>query len=472
MSDDRRGASDPQRDDATREADAVRREYARRAADPQLTAYYERVGPALERSLRSRRERTHGVLGVLGPPGRLRVLDLGCGTGADLAYLGANGFDARRLVGVDLLPDILAQAKGRVPGVAFVVADGADLPFADGTFDAVLQTTALSSIVDARVRARVASEIARITRTGGLIVSYDLRVVSDGNPRLVPLDDEELVRLFASAGRLAIERAGVHLGIASRLPAPLAELAQRVPALLRANLAVVQREGGTSTRERIATTYAGYARSGHAARWEGRTRGDAQMAAEREGWIVDALGDAALGTVVDVGCGDANVARAIERRGRRPRRYVGLDLLTDRLRGASARTPWARLIVGDAERCPLADACADAAVTSTLLSSLPDQRSREAVAAELARIVRPGGRVVVYDLRYPSPANPRVRPVGLAELRSLFPGWRLLQARTLTLLPPLARTSVFGGGPLRYRILASLPLLRSHLGVVLERPQA
>jgi ubiquinone/menaquinone biosynthesis C-methylase UbiE len=132
--------------------------------------------------------------------------------------------------------------------------------------------------------------------------------------------------------------------------------------------------------------------------------------------------------------------------------------------------PWASLAVARAEHLPLADASADVVVASTLLSSLPDTSLREAAAREMARVVRPGGRVVVYDLRYPSPRNRAVHRVSAAELRRLFPSWRM-RAHSLTLMPPLAR-SFLGATPRRYRLLSAVPVLRSHIGVVLVRPKA
>ena len=91
-----------------------------------------------------------------------------------------------------------------------------------------------------------------------------------------------------------------------------------------------------------------------------------------------------------------------------------------------------------------------------------------AVASDVARVLRPGGRFVMYDIRYPSPRNPSVAPVTTALLERLFPGWPI-DARTITLLPPIAR-SALGAGEWRYRVLASIPFLRSHLAAVLVRP--
>jgi SAM-dependent methyltransferase len=220
---------------------------------------------------------------------------------------------------------------------------------------------------------------------------------------------------------------------------------------------------------RTAETYRGYAQSGHAERWRDEDPGNILMLDERDRWLVGAVGTVAGRTVVDVGCGDGNVARTLERHGARPARFVGVDLLPSRIQAARTQTSWAGFAVASAELLPLAGDSVDVVVASTLFSSLLESWQRLAAAREMRRVIRGGGRVVVYDLRYPNPGNGAVRRVTTRELRALFPGWTL-GSSTLTLLPPLARSGV-GRGRLRYRLLTSLPLLRSHIGVVLVRPE-
>ena len=60
-----------------------------------------------------------------------------------------------------------------------------------------------------------------------------------------------------------------------------------------------------------------------------------------------------------------------------------------RLRGAGARL---RLVEGSVERLPLADAAVDAAVSVNSLYFWPDLAG---AVAELARVIRPGGRLVL-----------------------------------------------------------------------------
>ncbi len=189
------------------------------------------------------------------------------------------------------------------------------------------------------------------------------------------------------------------------------------------------------------------------------------MLAEREDWLVENLTDAA--TVVELGCGDGNLALALESGGARPDRYVGVDLLDDRIAAAIERVPWGEFHVASAAGLPVGDETVDAVAAATMLSSMP-LAMRPGVYREVDRVLRPGGRFVVYDLRVANPLNPATHPVSLAELRAGFEGWAL-GARRLTLLPPLARSRLTAPSAI-YRVLDAIPWLHSHIGAVLLKP--
>lgn len=113
------------------------------------------------------------------PVGSASVLEVGCGTGHVLARF--LDFGARAATGVDLAPWRLREARRRYPAVRLVLADGAELPFADGSFDLVVQFLCLSSILAEGTRRRVAEEMWRVLRPGGLLLSYDLRPATAGS---------------------------------------------------------------------------------------------------------------------------------------------------------------------------------------------------------------------------------------------------------------------------------------------------
>jgi ubiquinone/menaquinone biosynthesis C-methylase UbiE len=123
------------------------------------------------------------------------ILEVGCGTGGELALLVAAGADPTRLAGIDLRPDAVDKAQERVPQAKLAVGDARSLPYEDRSFDLVYQATALSSMPSASMRSVVAAEMVRVTRLGGLIVSYDF-AWNPTNRETVGITVNELRRLF------------------------------------------------------------------------------------------------------------------------------------------------------------------------------------------------------------------------------------------------------------------------------------
>ena len=65
----------------------------------------------------------------------LKILDVACGSGMLSAMAASQGASA---TGIDFSPAMIAAAKGRFPSLSFIEADAEQLPFADGSHDAVV----------------------------------------------------------------------------------------------------------------------------------------------------------------------------------------------------------------------------------------------------------------------------------------------------------------------------------------------
>lgn len=213
-----------------RDAQRVVGEYRRRSGDKRLARYYARIGKALERSSNERRQRVRSLLRTIGTPRAMTVLDVGCGRGEDLADLLRAGWDPANLAGVEIFSDALTEARRVLPEATLLLGNAAHLPFASGSFDAAMQCTVLSSILDARVRMAMADEMWRVTRPGGLLISYDMQSAGN-NPQLLGIDREELVNLYGAKGRFKVEPMTLPLAIASRVPEPLARGLNHLPFL-------------------------------------------------------------------------------------------------------------------------------------------------------------------------------------------------------------------------------------------------
>lgn len=107
---------------------------------------------------------------------------------------------------------------------------------------------------------------------------------------------------------------------------------------------------------------------------------------------VTSLGLPAGATVIDLACGTGDLCRELSARGLAP---IGVDLSYGML--AAARTD-APLVHGDALRLPLPDASVDGVTCGFALRNLA---SLPPFFAELARIVRPRGRVALLEVAEP-----------------------------------------------------------------------
>lgn len=151
-------------------------ESARRYEDQVETLFAGAAGPMRRRALSLLAQAWRGR-----DQRGLRVLDLACGSGAFLGDL-RRTFPRATIAGLDLSRAYLAEARRRSGVDALVQAPAERLPFADGGFDAV-SCIFLFHELPPRVRPRVAAEIARVLKPGGVLALAD-SVQSADEPEL------------------------------------------------------------------------------------------------------------------------------------------------------------------------------------------------------------------------------------------------------------------------------------------------
>ena len=105
--------------------------------------------------------------------------------------------------------------------------------------------------------------------------------------------------------------------------------------------------------------------------------------------VLDAL---PAGEVLDAACGTGRWASYLAGRGHV---VTGVDQSSAMVDRARAKLPDARFLHGELTRLPLDDASVDAAVCALALVHVADLAT---AIGELARVVRPGGRVVISDV--------------------------------------------------------------------------
>jgi glycosyltransferase involved in cell wall biosynthesis/SAM-dependent methyltransferase len=241
------------------EVERIHVAYERRARRS-LGARYRPLRPA---ALLERQQMERGLVRALAREGieslsDLRILDVGSGGGRLLLQLLALGARASTLCGVDLQMDRVREGRTRCPSLPLLAGDGRRLPFADATFDITLQCTMLSSVLDDTVRLDLAKDMERVTRPGGSIVWYDMRMTRPDNPDVRPVGVSEAKRFHPLA---TVSSRVVTLNpLLSRRAAPtswlLAEILAAVPWLCGHRVTVIRLPGAArsdaATQERRA----------------------------------------------------------------------------------------------------------------------------------------------------------------------------------------------------------------------------
>jgi ubiquinone/menaquinone biosynthesis C-methylase UbiE len=153
--------------------------------------------------------------------------------------------------------------------------------------------------------------------------------------------------------------------------------------------------------------------------------------------------------ILDVGCGTGQHLLELESWGARCGNMAGIDLIESRILRARARlaspstnnSSGADIRIGEASNLPWSDATFDIVQQNTVFTSIIDDKMKSAVAAEMLRVLKPGGIVIWYDFLFNNPQNSSVRGIGAKEIRRLYPRCTIKLKRT-TLAPPIARLLV------------------------------
>ena len=145
--------------------------------------------------------------------------------------------------------------------------------------------------------------------------------------------------------------------------------------------------------------------------------------------------------VLDIGCGRGLIAVAAARRVPAGR-VTGIDIWQEQDLGGN--TPAAiranaeaagvasrlKIDTGDARALPYPDASFDVVASMTALHNIPDKAGRIAAIAEAWRVTRPGGDILIFDIRHARTYAAQLRALG-AEVTLKGPillwgpvGWR------------------------------------------------
>lgn len=125
-----------------------------------------------------------------------KCLEIGYGTMGWLADLVSWGVPTSNLFGIELDPDRVARAVHAFPRADLRVGDASKLPWPDESFDLVVMSTVLSSVLDQGMRQAIAADAQRVLRTNGVLLWYDMRRNNPWNSDVRKVTKSELRVLF------------------------------------------------------------------------------------------------------------------------------------------------------------------------------------------------------------------------------------------------------------------------------------
>ncbi len=129
-----------------------------------------------------------------------KILDVGCGNGAQLRRFLDFGALPANLSGIDLMAQRIEHARCLHPAIEWRVGSAHQLPFQDATFDLVMSSVMFSSILNKSLRQSIADEMWRVRKPGGLILFHDFMYSNPQNHAVQGNTYRQILQLFRRPG--------------------------------------------------------------------------------------------------------------------------------------------------------------------------------------------------------------------------------------------------------------------------------
>lgn len=178
------------------------------------------------------------------------------------------------------------------------------------------------------------------------------------------------------------------------------------------------------------------------------------------------------GRIMDFGGGDGSGLRRLIALGYDPAKLGYIDVLADRVERGRQMLPAAcTVLLGDASACPeIATGAYDVVTASTMFIQLEDEVLAAGIAAEMVRVCRPGGSIILFDWAYDY-GRSGYRALDRKRMTRLFgigEKTEIVGRHKAGLLPPLGRALSRYAGALYFAVQA-IPFATGLFGTVLRR---
>jgi ubiquinone/menaquinone biosynthesis C-methylase UbiE len=147
----------------------------------------------------------------------LKVLDYGCGNGRWFGRWIAWGATPSNLTGVDLRANAIELASNSCPSCHFQLMVNGRIPFADASFDVVIQNLVFSSILDDNYRREAAREMMRVLKPNGILLWCDFTFNNPINANVKAVTKHEIRNLFSGFDEVVMQKVILAPPVARRL---------------------------------------------------------------------------------------------------------------------------------------------------------------------------------------------------------------------------------------------------------------
>lgn len=175
--------------------------------------------------------------------------------------------------------------------------------------------------------------------------------------------------------------------------------------------------------------------------------------------------------VLDVGCGNGGTLIPFLVMGAFSANLTGIDILPDSIETAKHRLPGAIFLAQDASNMAFEAGHFDITCESTMFMQLTDEALAARIAAEMVRVTKPQGHILLVDWRYDG-GRKEYRALSPSRIDTLF---QVGSATTVArrergaLLPPIGRKLSKYAPWLYFPVHAILPFLSAQCVTILRK---
>jgi ubiquinone/menaquinone biosynthesis C-methylase UbiE len=176
--------------------------------------------------------------------------------------------------------------------------------------------------------------------------------------------------------------------------------------------------------------------------------------------------------VLDIGCGDGDSLWILLRLGFEPANLFGVDIQEDKIAEARATNSLVNFACADATSLSYESETFDLAMESMMFLQLTDDDIARRIVAEMIRVTRPGGILLVSDWRYSKPGSQEFKGVSTRRIADLYQvGIQTEVCRRFRgpLVPPIGRFLSKHLPSAYFLVQAVMPFLAGQMITVLRK---